>query len=124
MRIVSFASVFVAAIVLCGAAQAQEAQCISPDRWQADYSAGIVETFLIGTLTGQKAIDAAAAYNASPPATNAEADQIVVLGGKIKETGEVVTNVLFGLFKDGCLTKYTEMTSDFAMKLLNPGEGA
>ncbi len=123
MRNVSFAVVFGAAIVLCGGVRADDS-CINPERWRSDFSTDKVEAVVIGSLTGQKAIDAAAAYNASPPATDAEADQVVVLGGRVKESGKPLTNVLFGLFKDGCLTQFTEMTSGFAMKLLNPGEGA
>ena len=84
---------------------AKGGKCISAQDWATvvrDKSTGVTIKVL-ANIDGMEAKQVVERVNAEPPKTHLSADQVIVLGAKVIETGQPASYVLVAFLNDGCL---------------------
>ena len=84
---------------------AKGGKCISASDWATvvrDKSTGVAIKVL-ANIEGMEAKQVVERVNAEPPKTHLSADQVIVLGAKVGETGQPASYVLVAFLNNGCL---------------------
>jgi hypothetical protein len=96
-------------LLLSGSVQAQ---CHTEETILTRLQSGLPDTYLVHKIEGQAAQDYIERYNAAPPASNYQADEILIFGSS-KRSG------YFQAFTvDGCMVAYGMVSKEVVSRLL------